>query len=140
MSHICKTVKIKASHPSQGDFVEINEEDFDPEKHELYAAKAAITPPAAVVDYSEAVKKLAEEHNLDLSQIKGSGKNGTVTVKDVKGFMKDNTVDFASDEAGELVVELGLTPEQVAEIVGSGQDGTITVEDVQKYVDDLTKE
>jgi len=27
------TIKIKASHPSQGDFVIIEEEDFDPAKH-----------------------------------------------------------------------------------------------------------
>lgn len=30
-----KTVKIKPSHPSQGDHVVINEADFDPAKHEL---------------------------------------------------------------------------------------------------------
>ncbi|MBT2333618.1 hypothetical protein J7E49_06835 [Variovorax paradoxus] len=30
-----KTIKIKPSHESQGDFVLINEEDFDPSKHVL---------------------------------------------------------------------------------------------------------
>jgi hypothetical protein len=40
MSEIVRTVKIQSSHPeSQGDFVEINEEDFDKEKHELYVEK-----------------------------------------------------------------------------------------------------
>lgn len=31
-----KTLKIKSSHPSQGDFVVINEEDFDSTKHKLH--------------------------------------------------------------------------------------------------------
>lgn len=29
-----KTIKIKPSHPSQGDFVLINEDDFDPAVHQ----------------------------------------------------------------------------------------------------------
>ncbi|SDF81387.1 MULTISPECIES: hypothetical protein [unclassified Duganella] len=29
------TIKIKASHPTQGEFVVIEKKDFDPEKHEL---------------------------------------------------------------------------------------------------------
>jgi hypothetical protein len=36
MSDKCPTVKVKASHPSQGAFVEINESDFDAAKHERY--------------------------------------------------------------------------------------------------------
>jgi hypothetical protein len=31
-----KTIKIKPSHESQGDHVLINEDDFDPEKHERF--------------------------------------------------------------------------------------------------------
>lgn len=38
------TVRIKPSHPSQGEFVVINEEDFDPAKHERYAAPAVDVP------------------------------------------------------------------------------------------------
>jgi hypothetical protein len=30
------TIKIKPSHPSQGDFVVIEESEFDPEKHQKY--------------------------------------------------------------------------------------------------------
>lgn len=41
------TIKIKSTHPpSQGDFVEIEEVDFDPMRHELYdpAAKKDESP------------------------------------------------------------------------------------------------
>lgn len=41
----CPTVRIKPSHPSQGAFVEINATDFDPAKHEMYAAIVADIPP-----------------------------------------------------------------------------------------------
>lgn len=34
-----KTIKIKPSHESQGAFVLINEEDFNPELHELLEAE-----------------------------------------------------------------------------------------------------
>lgn len=42
MSDKCPTVKVKASHPSQGAFVEINESDFDAAKHVRY-----VEPPPA---------------------------------------------------------------------------------------------
>lgn len=35
-----KTVKIKSSHPSQGEYIVINEEDFDDSKHELYGVES----------------------------------------------------------------------------------------------------
>lgn len=53
----CPIVRIMPSHPSQGAFVEINESDFDPAKHERYvspppapAAPLALPPPPAPVD------------------------------------------------------------------------------------------
>jgi len=44
------TVRVKASHPSQGEFIVINEDDYDPERHELYEGDAprrrAVSAPA----------------------------------------------------------------------------------------------
>lgn len=31
-----ETIKIKPSHESQGEFILINKDDFDPKKHELF--------------------------------------------------------------------------------------------------------
>ncbi len=39
MTQVCETIKIKPSHKSQGDFVEINKEDFDPKLHEKFEEK-----------------------------------------------------------------------------------------------------
>lgn len=39
------TVRVMPSHRSQGAFVEINESDFDPAKHELYIEPAPLPLP-----------------------------------------------------------------------------------------------
>lgn len=47
-----KVVRIKSTHPpSQGDFVEINESDFDAAVHELYedAPAVSVEPPVLPV-------------------------------------------------------------------------------------------
>lgn len=52
----CPVVRVKSWHPSQGDFVEINESDFNPEKYERYTAvppppvvpPPSVTPPSVV--------------------------------------------------------------------------------------------
>lgn len=49
----------------------------------------------------------------------------------------DKIVNFASDEAAELAVGAGLTPEQIETIAGTGKGGAITVEDIEKFVDNL---
>lgn len=41
-----KTIKIKPSHPSQGDYVLINESDFDASIHEKFDPAAVPTKPA----------------------------------------------------------------------------------------------
>jgi hypothetical protein len=43
----CPTVKIKATDPEQGEFVVINEADFDPKKQTLYVEPVADEEPAA---------------------------------------------------------------------------------------------
>ena len=40
-------------------------------------------------------------------------------------------VDFASDRAGEVAVELGLTDEQLAGAEGTGKNGALTVKDIR---------
>lgn len=41
------TIKIKPSHPSQGDFVIIEEADFDPTKHQKYDEQKPTVPAEA---------------------------------------------------------------------------------------------
>ncbi len=54
-------------------------------------AAAAPTPAAAAADVSPAVRRLVQEHQLDLTQIQGSGKNGRITKEDVMKMIKGGT-------------------------------------------------
>jgi pyruvate/2-oxoglutarate dehydrogenase complex dihydrolipoamide acyltransferase (E2) component len=144
----CEVVRVKSTHKaSQGDFVEINKADYNPAVHTLYSAPAPTSPPPAA-SVSEkpnndglnwASKEAQEkgiESGLDFSKVVGTGKNNKITMKDVDDAINasKNTVNFASDEAAELAVELGLI-EEIAEIKGTGENGAITVEDLETYVD-----
>ena len=85
MSDICKTVLVKASNPkTQGDFVRINEDDFNPEVHEKLGGNPKTTEPTV----SEAAKKLAEDAGIDIETITGTGANGNVTKGDVEAAIK----------------------------------------------------
>lgn len=45
---LLKTVKIKSTHPkSQGEFVEINESDYDEKKHTLFVPRTPKALPPA---------------------------------------------------------------------------------------------
>ena len=61
------TIKIKPSHPSQGEFVLIDKKDFDPEKHELLDGESL----SAAGDTGDGVPTMAEliaSHNLLLAR------------------------------------------------------------------------
>ena len=53
-----KTIKVKPWGEGQGDFVVINEEDFDPEAHELYGVE---TDPIAKMKVDELKAALADK-------------------------------------------------------------------------------
>jgi pyruvate/2-oxoglutarate dehydrogenase complex dihydrolipoamide acyltransferase (E2) component len=53
---------------------------------EAHADEHAVEPAPPI---SPVVRRIAEEHKIDLSQVKGSGRRGRVTKKDVLAFMED---------------------------------------------------
>lgn len=70
----------------------------DAPKQEASAPAAAekATSTAAGADLSPAVRRLVSEHNLDPSQIKGSGKGGRVTKEDVEAHLKGGSQQATS--------------------------------------------
>ncbi|MBK1884604.1 E3 binding domain-containing protein [Luteolibacter pohnpeiensis] len=54
------------------------------------ASGTTATPPAQkpVVDVSDAARKLAEEHSIDLATIKGTGSDGTIIKADVEAAIE----------------------------------------------------
>nr|WP_249745413.1 dihydrolipoamide acetyltransferase family protein [Mesobacillus boroniphilus] len=65
------------------------------------ASSASVTPAPAAEEgskarYSPAVLKLAQENNIDLSQVKGSGAGGRITRKDLKQVIESGNIPQAS--------------------------------------------
>lgn len=130
----CETVKIKSSHPSQGEFVEINASDFDATKHELFGDEGSKTPKAAGAPaaLSATAQKLVDDNGLDISKIVGTGKDGAITVADVKAAVAAKKTVAASPEAIAFAEEAGF---DLTGVKGTGKDGEITVEDVQDAIE-----
>jgi len=106
-NEICKTVKIMPSHKSQGAFVEINESDFDAQKHKLYKGGEIAPPQPVAVDAVPAPEafatkeaaELAADAGIDLASVIGTGKNGKVTAKDVEKAIEDLTAPLTGQGA-----------------------------------------
>lgn len=107
--------------------------------------------PAAIQTFSQqghgllspAVKYLTRQHDLDLSEIEGTGSNGRITKRDVQAFVAqqqqgemaaidDEAMAFMSPSVRRLVTEHDV---DVNQIEGSGKHGRITKEDVLGYLD-----
>jgi 2-oxoglutarate dehydrogenase E2 component (dihydrolipoamide succinyltransferase) len=56
----------------------------------LVAPAAPASPDAPAKKSSPLVRKIAQEHNVDISQIQGSGIGGRVTKQDILGFIDGN--------------------------------------------------
>ena len=83
----------------------------------------AAAPPAPAADHarvSPAVRKLVQDHNLDLSQITGSGPGGRVSREDVQAYLasKPAPAPVAAPRAGERgdeLVRISVVRRQIAE-------------------------
>jgi 2-oxoisovalerate dehydrogenase E2 component (dihydrolipoyl transacylase) len=69
----------------------------------------------AAARYSPAVLRLAAEHNLDLSQLQGTGMGGRVTRKDVALFIEQGPQAGAAVAAAPPAPAIATTPSGVAE-------------------------
>lgn len=131
----CETVKIKS--PLPGGFVEINATDFDKTKHELFGteevSKASKTADAPVA-LSATAQKLVDDNGLDVTKIVGTGKDGSITVADVKAAIAVKKAEpiNATAEAIAFAEEAAF---DLTGVKGTGEGGVITVEDVQDAIE-----
>ena len=106
-------------------------------------AKASASPGTSLpgVQVTPVARKLAKDHDIDLSQVHGSGPDGRIVVEDVQRAIEgaqrpapppDAMVDVqVIPAARRLAKDHGIDLKQVH---GTGPGGRITVEDVQRVI------
>lgn len=106
----------------------------------LPASPASVRPKATPI-----AEKMAAEHGIELSQIRGTGRDGQITRQDVEAFLQRASASVASAPAADrsaapskpvavpaarrLARELGVN---LAEVQGSGPSGRIQSSDVER--------
>src|SRR5699024_9502175 len=70
--------------------------------------------------YSPAVLKMSQEHSIDLTKVKGTGKGGRITRKDVQLFLDTKEVNPVSEQS--TVNEAVPKPVQIKEAGPASQE------------------
>ena len=94
------------------------------------SAPAAARAPGERVMASPLAKKLAEEADIDISLIAGTGPDGRIVKEDVENYLASNKVRI-SPVAKKMADAAGLA---LASIAGTGANGKIMKEDVEKAI------
>ena len=81
------------------------------------------------VEATDAAERRADELDVDLSEIEGSGAEGRVLVEDVEEAAEEEGKVHATEAAERKADELGV---DLSTVEGTGQGGRITVGDVEK--------
>lgn len=99
-------------------------------KSKVISAPAAEKPAGGRIIAAPAAKKLAAERGIDLSQVKGSGPGGRITIKDVENYFAAEKIESpkASPMAAKLAAEKGI------DLADISSDGRIMKKDVLSYL------
>ena len=87
------------------------------------------TDEADEVEATDAAERRAEELDVDLTEVEGSGAEGRVLVEDVEEAADEEGKVHATPAAERRAEELGV---DLSTVEGTGQGGRITVGDVEK--------
>jgi large subunit ribosomal protein L20 len=92
--------------------------------------KVSPAPEApAEVEATEAAERRAEDLDVDLESVEGSGAEGRVVIEDVEEAAEEEGKVHATEAAERKARELGV---DLSTVEGTGQGGRITVGDVDK--------
>jgi pyruvate dehydrogenase E2 component (dihydrolipoamide acetyltransferase) len=105
----------------------------------LTRISAPVPPPE--VQVTPVARRLAKDHNIDLSLVKGSGPNGRIVIEDVQraieGVQRPTHSPETPMEVQVIPAARRLAKEHsinLSHVQGSGPGGRITAEDVQRVI------
>ncbi len=78
----------------------------DEEEKETTAKEVSSSAPAREVRASPIARRLAREHGIDLSQVKGTGRGGRITEKDVRAYLE--ALESKAAPEGETIPFAGM--------------------------------
>jgi pyruvate dehydrogenase E2 component (dihydrolipoamide acetyltransferase) len=122
-------------------------EEISPSPNEAPSAEPVEAPSDQPMRASPIAKRLAREHGIDLSAVRGTGEGGRITEKDVQAAIDARTAAPAASAAQEPAPAQPVRASPVAKrmarehgidlsaIQGSGSGGRITEKDVQAAID-----
>ena len=89
------------------------------------------------IKVSPAARKLAQQHSIDLSQLRGSGPGGRIVIEDVQRYIDSPKLTperiKASPLAKRLAIEHGI---DLVTVAGTGSGGRIVRDDVLKSIEE----
>jgi large subunit ribosomal protein L20 len=100
-----------------------------PEPAEESPAPEPSVEATSEVEATDAAERRAEELDVELTEVEGSGVEGRVLVEDVEEAADEEGKVHATDAAERKAEELGV---DLSTVEGTGQGGRITVGDVEK--------
>jgi pyruvate dehydrogenase E2 component (dihydrolipoyllysine-residue acetyltransferase) len=101
-----------------------------------------MTPSPSPIPVTPVARKMAQEHGIDLGQVRGSGPRGRIVIEDVQRAVDEAT---RSDSQPPMPTTVQVIPAarrlakvsgiDLDRVRGSGPEGRVTVEDVQRVID-----
>ena len=109
--------------------IEVERRTAEPEPRKPESKKAAPEPKKDEVEATDAAERRAEELDVDVEAVEGSGTEDRVLVEDVEKAAEVEGKVHATEAAERKAEELGV---DLSTVEGTGKEGLITVGDVQK--------
>ncbi|QAS54258.1 dihydrolipoamide acetyltransferase family protein [Halobacillus litoralis] len=101
-------IEVEGSGPAEKPEQEEKKEEVPPEKEAPKTAASEKTAGSAPKQdkgskkrYSPAVMTLAQEHDIDLNQVEGSGRGGRITRKDIEKIIESGSIPTVDQEPAE---------------------------------------
>ncbi len=103
----------------------------DKEKNRI---KANCQPKQSKPRFSPAVLKLAQEHNINLDEVKGTGKGGRITRKDVLVYIEEKKLQPEREQENVQTVESAVIPQEEKKIEKQANDIEIPLSGIRKAI------